>query len=416
MIYRIQCTHLIVKIMLELDINNIKYIPESFQTLEMCENAILHDPDNFLYCGTISCNLIKHVIANGNKASIKKCSKIDNLPSNLRLDILQKHEQFIVNYIYPTKEEYMYIIKKNPNNIIYVEKNSQKKSMCKIAIKHNFINLDYCKHIPRKLLWTVVKKDIKYIKYYKFLTKPLTKHIYKIYGDDMFSYMSKSQMTTDIIEYLYFLHGETILQMKIILDSYISNSVIIDAIIKDNEYIDILEKNICILNKQDFDKVCNVLFSYVKIDGLIKLIFKYLKNNKFKDYHETDNINATNFVFKILNNYIKYNDLEKYNKIKIDNMIKDMLVTPHNFKTCYIEFEEHMERYYDEVIKYCTLDRIIGIHINNLDDDSIKVYDIKYVLCAMKVYPGVIKKININDIDNDIAIQFVNSIYNANIY
>ena len=40
----------------------------------------------------------------------------------------------------------------------------------------------------------------------------------------------------------------------------------------------------------------------------------------------------------------------------------------------------------------------------------------EYILCALKVYPEIINELNVDDVDNKIAIMCINSMYNLDIY
>ena len=44
------------------------------------------------------------------------------------------------------------------------------------------------------------------------------------------------------------------------------------------------------------------------------------------------------------------------------------------------------------------------------------LYNIKYILRALRIYPEIIKNINISDIDYDVAIQCIDNMYNIHLY
>lgn len=210
--YNIIITPIIATTLYNLNKNYVRIIPKHLLTQKMCDDAILFDPHNINYYYTTNQDVILSVINNGSRDDINACSIISHMTFDTRMKILEKYPEFILNFVHLTKEEIWYVLGRDLNNIKAIPKKIQTKQMCKLAIKYNFDNVRYCRHIPRKLLWNYVKEHLYGIVHYKYLTKSLIKHLYKIHKNKLLIYITEKQLNEEIIEYLYELYGKEIIK------------------------------------------------------------------------------------------------------------------------------------------------------------------------------------------------------------
>lgn len=410
---RIKCTPMIASVMYNINKNNIRHIPKSVRTQKMCDDAILYNPENLLYCDTITPSVISYVIENGDKKLLQCCAEIQNLSEENKLKILQKDPSLISDLLNVLESDIWFIIKNQPTNIKYVAKNLQTLKMCNYVLANcdNSFPLIYCKHIPRKILWKHVKASIYNIRFYKYLTLSLVKHAYKKYGADILPHISISQINSDIIIYLYKLCGIKIFDVSKIQIILVPEVIINDMLMQSYDHINILESHVIKMTNNDFAKLCAAIFDKYGVDKFINTIIVRFKGTcygkKMGYEYEAQHINA---LYSILNKHVKYIDLSKENMNNTNSMIYNSPIK-YDLNLDIQVFEEKATKNFPELVTFCGINRIIWV-FTCTRDKKINL-NLSYMLRALKVDPGIMKKLepynpNLND-----ALECLDNLYNV---